>query len=66
MTKVKVRIAEAAGTAAAGGERNLGRKIQMAMDAAVAECFANGITDDDAVREAKLTARQRAKAEAAA
>lgn len=66
MPKADVTIVEAAGTAAAGGEQNLGRKIQMAMEAAVAECFANGITDDNAIRDAKLAARQQAKAGAAA
>lgn len=63
MRKIKTpKIAAAAGTAGAGGKAGLGKLIEKAMARAIADCFAKGITDDNAIRQAQLDARSEAKA----
>lgn len=62
--KPEPRIAAAVGTAAAGGGRpGLGAAIEAAMVKAHEDCFAKGITDDDSIKEAKLAAREKVRAE---
>jgi hypothetical protein len=65
MAKPKTKIAAAVGTATSGeatGDLHYSA-IQAAMDEAAQKCFDDGIQDPDKVREAKLAARERVKAE---
>lgn len=64
--KTAVQIAEAVGTASGGQGDIPADVIQQAMDEATKACFAKGVTDPDAIREAKLAARQAVKDEFAA
>jgi hypothetical protein len=59
------RIAAAAMTSSTGaslGPSVLATAIEAAMSQAVMDCFAEGIVDDDAIRERKLAAREEVKA----
>lgn len=57
----KAKIAAAAGIASGGGANDLGKRIEAAMAAEVAKCFAEGVMDDRVILERKLEARRKVK-----
>jgi hypothetical protein len=70
MADGKTEVQKAAGTAGASGGGGTGAAsglssldIQAAMDEAAEACAKKGITDPDEIREAKLAAREKVKAD---